>query len=411
MGWNNQMPIPGDPGKVPLPAEDATLELLVETLEGLEITARAQFLQRFFRTIAHLELTEPASLETWERILARWRQLSEAMGKRVSRKLAIIEVLMTSQSLRLPILIEYEELKKLEINAVTDSLTGLYNRRLFEEYFDKELNRSLRYNHRLALILLDLHHFKAVNDRFGHQEGDRLLKAAAVTLQNSLRTSDYAFRIGGDEFALLLPQTDTEQSSALARRLRTAYEERIDPMHIGVGLSFDYGVAVYPDDGDQKEFLMRAADDRLYRWKAPGRPPLESATPTETPKPAIPTVSPGPSLTAEPPSAKAEPAPVAEAPPKPSERPESERRKWERISLIGTRAYAQLENSSEKAARVLDLGYGGVALEVPRPEEFGSTFYAVLHVPILPPVRVSLRRVYVFQIEGSVSRIGCAFVS
>ena len=76
-GWNKLMPIPGDPGKAPLPAEDATLELVAETLEGLESPARAQFLQRFFKTITHLELTEPASLEYWEKILTRWRQLNE----------------------------------------------------------------------------------------------------------------------------------------------------------------------------------------------------------------------------------------------------------------------------------------------------------------------------------------------
>ena len=106
-----------------------------------------------------------------------------------------------------------------EINAATDPLTGLYNRRFFDDYFEKELNRSIRYSHRLALVAFDLHRFKEVNDRFGHQQGDVLLQMAAATLRKSLRTSDYAFRIGGDEFALLLPQTDTEQASALSRRL------------------------------------------------------------------------------------------------------------------------------------------------------------------------------------------------
>ena len=141
------MPIPGDPGKVPLPAEDATLELVAETLEGLESPARAQFLQRFFKAITHLDLTEPASLEFWEKILTRWRQLTESWEDASPSGWQLSNVFMNSQTLRMPILIEYEELKKLEINAVTDPLTGLYNRRLFEEYFEKELNRSLRYNH------------------------------------------------------------------------------------------------------------------------------------------------------------------------------------------------------------------------------------------------------------------------
>jgi len=392
------MPIPGDPGKVPLPAEDATLELVAETLVGLESPARAQFLQRFFKAITHLDLTEPTSLDFWEKIMARRRELSETLGRRASLKHAIVDVFMNSQTLRMPILIEYEELKKLEINAVTDPLTGLYNRRLFEEYFDKELNRSLRYNHRLALILLDLHRFKAVNDRFGHPEGDRLLQTAANTLRNSLRVSDYAFRIGGDEFALLLPQTDTEQAAALARRLRAAYGDTISLTHLSVGLALDYGVAVYPDDGDQRESLMRVADDRLYKWKGPTRQLEESAGTSEVKKP-------------KPPAAIPEAPAIPQGARETAERSESERRKWERISLIGTRAYAQLQETSEKTARVLDLGYGGVALEVPRTEELGTIFYAVLHVPILPPVRVSLRCVYASHAEGSNSRIGCAFVA
>ncbi|MGO9642758.1 MAG: diguanylate cyclase [Candidatus Acidiferrales bacterium] len=405
------MSIPGDPGKAPLPAEDAILELLVETLEGLESPARAQFLQRFFKTITHLDLTEPVSLEYWDKILVRWHELGEVMGKRASLKLAIVDVFMTSQTLRMPILIEYEELKKLQINAVTDPLTGLHNRRLFEEYFDKELNRSLRHNHRLALILLDLRHFKKINDRFGHPEGDRLLKAAAATLQNSLRTSDYAFRIGGDEFALLLPQTDTEQAAALARRLRAAYGETISPMHQQVGLGLDYGVAVYPGDGDQREFLMRAADDRLYKWKFPDWQRGESPSPPEARIPPTPPANADAIAASQAPAASMEAAPTMQSPSQAAEHYESERRKWERIPLLGTRAYAQLEEPSEKKARVLDLSYGGVALEVPRPEDFGATFYAVLHVPILPPVRVSLRRVYVSRAEGSSGRIGCAFVS
>ena len=90
-----------------------------------------------------------------------------------------------------------------------------------EEQFERELNRAQRYDQHLALVTLDLHRFKEVNDLYGHPRGDALLQVAATTLKKSLRTSDYAFRIGGDEFALLLVQSDTEQAGTLARRLRT----------------------------------------------------------------------------------------------------------------------------------------------------------------------------------------------
>ena len=177
----------------------------------------------FFGSIAHVDLTETQGLDLWEQALARKRELSESIGKKVALQAALVDVLASANLLRLPILMEYEELRKLQINAATDPLTGLYNRRFFDDYFEKELNRSIRYSHRLALVVFDLHRFKEVNDRYGHPQGDVLLQMAAATLRKSLRTSDYAFRIGGDEFALLLPQSDTEQAAALSRRLRAAY--------------------------------------------------------------------------------------------------------------------------------------------------------------------------------------------
>lgn len=393
------MPSPGEPTNRPLPTEDSFLDLLVETLEGLDRPARGQFLQRFFKTIAQLDLTDVLSLEYWEQILARRRELSESLGKPIALKTAMVDVLASSECLRVPVLMEYQELKRLQINAATDPLTGLYNRRLFEEYFEKELNRARRYGQQLSLVIMDLHQLKEVNDRYGHPQGDQVLQAAANTLRKSLRTSDYAFRIGGDEFALLLPQTEPEQAATLSRRVRAIYESAIQPMRLEIPLGLDYGLAVYPQDGDQKEVLIRVADERLYQLKHSNRAqPVESPQQIpparEVPRPAVVAGAGGGTAVA--------PAPA---------RSGQERRKWERVSLAGTRAYALLGDSPEKTARVLDLGYGGVALQSDSPDELPASFHAVLHVPILPPVRVSLRRVYVLRGEGKAARVGCSFVS
>ena len=392
------MPSPGDPTRPPLPAEEAFLDLLVETLENMDRPARAHFLQRFFKTIAQLELSDAQSLEFWEKILARRRELGESLGQPISLKTAMVDVLASSNWLRVPILMEYEDLKKLQINAATDALTGLYNRRLFEEYFEKELNRARRNNQPLALVLMDLHRFKEVNDRHGHPQGDRVLQVAAHTLQKSLRTSDYAFRIGGDEFALLLPQTDAEQAGTLSRRVRAIYDSAIAPLRLEVSLGLDYGLAIYPQDGDQKEVLMRVADERLYQLKQSATSELAELAPLPAPVPAAP-----------PPAVPAAAAGAAVEAPSPI-RLAVERRKWERVSLAGTRAYAQIGEKPEKAAPVLDLSYGGVALQTEAPEQLEGSFQAVLHVPILPPVRVSLRRVYARETAG-VARVGCSFVS
>jgi diguanylate cyclase (GGDEF)-like protein len=393
----------GDPSPPRWSAEESFLELLTDTLDSMDRPSRGQFLQRFFRSIAQIELTEAQSLDFWDQSLARKRELSESIGKRVALQAALVDVLASAGQLRLPILMEYEELRKLQITATTDPLTNLYNRRFFEDYFEKELNRSIRYSHKLALVIFDLHRFKEVNDKFGHPQGDALLQTAAATLRKSLRTSDYAFRIGGDEFALLLPQADTEQATALSRRLRAAYATSIEPLNLRIPLALDYGLAVYPDDGELQDVLMRVADERLYQLKN-GMRSAESVPKAETASRAP---APEPERTVAPP---AKPS-VETSNASDVKKPHAEQRRWERVSLATTHAYALIGEGVERTARVLDLGYGGVAFEVPRPEDFAEAFHAVLHVPILPPVRVRLRRVYQKQQNSGATRIGCSFVT
>src|SRR5579863_4840274 len=420
------MPQPGEPSQPQPSAEDSFLDLVAETLEGVDEAVRGQFLRQFFRTIAQIDLTDAQSNEYWSRIILRRAELAESLKKRVSLKTAMVDVLASTSFLRVPILMEYDDYKKLQINAATDALTGLYNRRLFDEYFDKELNRAKRYGQHLAVVILDLHKLKDVNDRAGHLQGDQVLQLAATTLRKTLRASDFAFRIGGDEFALLLPQTDPEQAVTLCRRVRVQYETDIHPLKMEVDVTLDFGVAVHPQDGDQKSALMNLADQRLYQLKNSGRPgarviPLEAQAPREVPPtappqreaPAAPQVVSPPIVT---PPVKTEAAPPPTPFQKPVEphrptAPYAEARKWERVSLAGTKAYAILTDVNQKTAAVLDLSYGGVALLLENPEDVPNQFHAVLHVPILPPVRVVLRKTNTQRLEGGRARVGCAFVS
>src|ERR1700688_154078 len=290
------MPNTGAPNPQRWSAEESFLELLMDTLATMDASGRGQFLQRFFRSIAQIELTETQSLDFWDQALARKRELSESIGKRVALQAALVDVLASTGQLRMPILMEYEELRKLQINAATDPLTTLYNRRFFDGYFEKELNQSIRYTHKLALVVFDLHRFKDVNDKFGHPQGDALLQMAAATLRKSLRTSDYAFRIGGDEFAILLPQSDTEQAAALSRRLRAAYANSIEPLNLRIPLALDYGLAVYPEDGELREVLIRGAGERIYQLKNRTRASSPAAAAGTNLRPAVsepkPTVAP-----------------------------------------------------------------------------------------------------------------------
>jgi diguanylate cyclase (GGDEF)-like protein len=416
----------GDASQPQPSAEDSFLDLLVETLDGLDESVRGQFLRQFFRTIAQIDFTDAQSNDYWERILLRRRELAENLGKRVSLKTALVDVLASTNFLRVPILMEYDEFKKLQINAATDALTGLYNRRLFDEYCDKELNRAKRYGHQLAIVILDLHKLKEVNDRHGHLQGDQVLQLAATTLRKTMRASDFAFRIGGDEFALLLPQTDPEQAITLCRRIRTQYETDIRPLKMDIGVTLDFGVAVHPHDGETKSALMNLADQRLYQLKNTGRPgaqviPVETQAPREIPT-AAPAQREAPAArqadrpTVVTPTARTETAPPTipfQTPVEPQRAtpPYAEARKWERVSLAGTKAYAILTDVNQKTAAVLDLSYGGVALLLDNPEDVPNQFHAVLHVPILPPVRVVLRKANTQRLEEGRSRVGCSFVS
>jgi len=418
------MPSPGAPVAPRLPMEDAYLELLADTLEGLEHSARGQFLQRYFKAATHLELRESQSLQLWDDVLTRRRELTDALGRPLSLKTVLMDVLSSSGLVRVPVILEYDELKKIQLNAVTDPLTGLYNRRLFAESFEKELNRARRYGMPLGIVIVDLHRFKEVNDKYGHPRGDEVLRAAAATLQKSLRTSDSAFRIGGDEFSLLLPQTDAAQALALSRRIETVFAETLRPLQLAFLVTMDHGVATFPQDGDQSDLLIRVADERLYRFKQANHVRTASDLSRSTvPPPAVQPAAQSPisisagrtaekvspdfaaaSSTAAGALAEQAPGPVAEA-------SFAIQRKAERVSMAGTNAYAIIGDQGSRRARVLDLGFGGVALEFEQSEDLPESILAILHVPILPPVRVYLRPVWSRRTAEGALRFGCHFVS
>jgi len=157
--------------------------------------------------------------------------------------------------------------------ARTDPLTGVSNRRRFLEIFGVEFARAKRYGGELSCVMLDLDHFKDINDRYGHDVGDRVIVTAADAFRGILRTADVIARWGGEEFALLLPHTNLTGAQAVAERCRRALEEVTivaDGETIGVTVSL--GVASLPGDGlDTPDALMRSADEALYEAKSCGR--------------------------------------------------------------------------------------------------------------------------------------------
>jgi two-component system, cell cycle response regulator len=169
---------------------------------------------------------------------------------------------------------------QLEKLSVTDGLTGLYNHRHFQERLADEFRRGQRYADPVSLIMMDLDHFKAVNDRFGHPFGDRVLRETAELIRSSIRDPDICARYGGEEFAIILPKTHLQGALAVAERMFRAlraksytYEGSANgAARAQVVVTASIGIAFYPSkDVTTPELLVKFADDALYRAKGEGR--------------------------------------------------------------------------------------------------------------------------------------------
>ncbi|MCG8608096.1 diguanylate cyclase [bacterium] len=164
-----------------------------------------------------------------------------------------------------------EELRQL---AITDGLTSLYNYRYFQEQLLQELNRARRHNLQVSLVMIDIDHFKHYNDTHGHPAGDLILKQIASLLKSNIRNIDLASRYGGEEFALVLIETNKSSAGIVAEKIRKLVEDQSfeqEESQPNGTLTISTGVATFPEDGDDFDQLVSNADQRLYRAKQAGR--------------------------------------------------------------------------------------------------------------------------------------------
>jgi two-component system cell cycle response regulator len=164
----------------------------------------------------------------------------------------------------------HEEAQRL---SFTDPLTGLWNYRYLRESLRREVERATRFGRMLAVLVLDLDHFKEVNDTYGHAAGDAVLGEFARRIRIGLREVDVAFRQGGEEFVVLLPETDAYGGIIVAERLGAAVRDQ--PVSIeargSIPVTVSIGVAVFPEHGKTVQEVLQAADDALYAAKNGGR--------------------------------------------------------------------------------------------------------------------------------------------
>jgi diguanylate cyclase (GGDEF)-like protein len=167
----------------------------------------------------------------------------------------------------------HEEAERL---SLTDPLTGLWNYRSLRQSIRREVERASRFGHVLAALALDLDRFKEVNDTYGHAAGDAVLAEFARRIRAEVREVDLAFRQGGEEFVVLLPETDARGAAIVAERLGAAVratpivvDTHLAPLSVSVSVSI--GIAVFPDHATTAQQVLDAADDALYAAKAAGR--------------------------------------------------------------------------------------------------------------------------------------------
>jgi diguanylate cyclase (GGDEF)-like protein len=188
--------------------------------------------------------------------------------------LALLRALADSSAIALR---NAELLDRLRAQATIDPLTGCHNRRGFDEILQMEVSRGKRYNRPLSLVLLDIDHFKRINDDFGHEVGDNALQRIGRAVRHTFRTTDSACRYGGEEFALIFPETPKDEGLKLAERLRVLVGSLPPNAEVPRTLTASFGVACFPDDAESIPDLIRAADRALYQAKTNGRDRVEAA--------------------------------------------------------------------------------------------------------------------------------------
>jgi len=253
--------------------------LLEEIVENVPETNSSESLHWFYRFIirylSSLDLGEEEAEKHYFRILEHKYFLSEKMDRDIGIRVAALDYFLNvSKILKNPKFIEIDFFEKLLKMSREDPKTGVLNFKAFKELLGREIKRAERYEQQLSVFVIDIDDFKQINDKYGHLFADKLLKQFIKIVQENIREEDIIARFGGDEFALLLPQTGRIGARCLAERVRFALidffkNKEYEGEHLE--MSFSGGLATFPHDGLDGEGIFMAADKALYHAKYSGK--------------------------------------------------------------------------------------------------------------------------------------------
>jgi diguanylate cyclase (GGDEF)-like protein len=222
--------------------------------------------------LTYRRLSPEHAENVWRAVMKHKRRMSELLERSVTFRVAALDYLTT----RNPLLKQARILGRSEFESLfsyvnVDEVTGVFNRRYFNEVLAHEIQRSRRYGLPVSLLILDIDDFKRVNDSLGHIEGDVALRRIGRLLRATSRQSDTVCRFGGDEFALVLPQTAHAAARNMAERIRTAVRDLPMSDPFDGPLTVSVGGATYPDDCDEMEELVALADQMCLDAKRAGK--------------------------------------------------------------------------------------------------------------------------------------------
>ncbi len=255
--------------------ESCDREKFLKSAKSLEDHFGAAIYSSLLFTTAHLDFKEKTAKKHCLALFTHWRKMSQQMKRKVDFRVAALDYFMAiHRGIKNPMIIEIKIFKKAQMEIKVDELTQLYNYRYFMYSLNQEVKRSNRYNSPLTLVFFDVDDFKHYNDINGHHAGNKSLKMLSQILKSGVRDVDIAARFGGEEFALLLPETNKEGGMVISERIRKKIQEspffnaELQPLK---RFTISGGLATLNVDAKTASDLIKKADHALYRAKAYGK--------------------------------------------------------------------------------------------------------------------------------------------
>jgi len=233
-----------------------------------------------FEVLFDLRLSREEGDLLAEQVRVHRAEIATRLGREVDFRVAALDYFCSTQTrLQNPMITELSDYEVRLRLSVTDELTGMYNRRFLLDALHRELHRSNRYHIPFSLLFIDIDNFKTFNDNYGHKTGDDVLKSFSGFLKQFLRSEDIVGRYGGEEFLLLMPQTDTDGAVALGNRLLEGLTGK--PVHQHFNITFSGGIATFPDHAPNVDDLIEMADIAMYNSKMQGKRQISVAAPNK----------------------------------------------------------------------------------------------------------------------------------